>query len=120
MQIQERFFACLKAELHNLYGPTEASIDSTFWSCNRDSHGQTVPVGRPIANMQTYLLDSFLQPVPVGIPGELHLGGVGLARGIGALDLRVVAHIMISWVSTLPIAAGLSIFFFFFFKGLLG
>ena len=46
--------------------------------------------------------------------------GVGLARGIGALDLRVVANIMISWVSTLPIAAVLSIFFFFFFKGLLG
>ena len=46
--------------------------------------------------------------------------GVGLARGIGALDLRVVGHILISWVATLPIAAGLSIFFFFFFKGLLG
>jgi len=46
--------------------------------------------------------------------------GVGLARGIGALDLRVVAHILVSWVSTLPIAAALSIFFFFFFKGLLG
>jgi len=46
--------------------------------------------------------------------------GVGLARGIGALDLRVVSNILISWVSTLPIAAGLSIFFFFFFKGLLG
>ena len=46
--------------------------------------------------------------------------GVGLARGIGALDLRVVANILVSWVSTLPIAAVLSIFFFYFFKGLLG
>jgi len=45
--------------------------------------------------------------------------GVGLARGIGALDLRVVGHIVVSWVATLPIAAGLAIFFFYFFKGLL-
>lgn len=45
--------------------------------------------------------------------------GVGLARGIGALDLRVVGHIVVSWVATLPISAGLSIFFFYFFKGLL-
>ena len=45
--------------------------------------------------------------------------GVGLARGIGAIDLRVVGRIIISWVLTLPIAAGLSVFFFFFFKGLL-
>jgi len=46
--------------------------------------------------------------------------GVGVARGIGALDLRVVGRILTSWVATLPIAAGLSIFFFYFFKGLLG
>jgi PiT family inorganic phosphate transporter len=46
--------------------------------------------------------------------------GVGIARGIGALDLRVVGQILVSWVATLPVAAGLSIFFFYFFKGLLG
>jgi PiT family inorganic phosphate transporter len=46
--------------------------------------------------------------------------GVGLARGIGALDLRVVGSILISWVATLPLAAALSVFFFYFFKGLLG
>ena len=46
--------------------------------------------------------------------------GVGLARGIGALDLRVVGNILASWVATLPIAAGLSIFFYYFYKGLLG
>jgi PiT family inorganic phosphate transporter len=45
--------------------------------------------------------------------------GVGLARGIGALDLRVVGRILVSWVATLPIAATLSIFFFYLFKGLL-
>ncbi|NMG08551.1 non-ribosomal peptide synthetase [Brasilonema sp. UFV-L1] len=80
-KLQERFFACLDADLHNLYGPTEAAIDVTFWACKHQSRKHTVPIGRPIANTQIYLLDSYLQPVPVGVPGELHIGGVGLARG---------------------------------------
>jgi amino acid adenylation domain-containing protein len=80
--LQERFFARLDAaELHNLYGPTEAAIDVTFWACQRNSKRRIVPIGRPIANTQLYLLDSHLQPVPIGVPGELHIGGFGLARG---------------------------------------
>jgi amino acid adenylation domain-containing protein len=80
--LQERFFARLDAvELHNLYGPTEAAIDVTFWACQRNSQRRIVPIGRPIANTQIYLLDSHLQPVPIGVPGELHIGGFGLARG---------------------------------------
>ncbi|HEY2973281.1 MAG TPA: amino acid adenylation domain-containing protein, partial [Pyrinomonadaceae bacterium] len=81
LEVQERFFARLDAALYNLYGPTEASIDVTFWACKRESDQRIVPIGRPIANMQIYLLDSHLQPVPIGVPGELHIGGVGLARG---------------------------------------
>lgn len=80
-ELQERFFSRLDAELHNLYGPTEASIDVSFWSCKRAVKQQTVPIGRPIANTEIYLLDSHLQPVPVGIPGELYIGGDGVARG---------------------------------------
>lgn len=80
-KLQERFFARLDADLHNLYGPTEAAVDVTFWRCDRFIHRQIVPIGRPIANIQIYLLDAHLQPVPVGVPGELHIGGVGLARG---------------------------------------
>jgi amino acid adenylation domain-containing protein/thioester reductase-like protein len=79
--LQERFFARLDAQLHNLYGPTEASIDVTFWDCRRQSDFPIVPIGRPIANTQIYLLDRHLQPVPIGVPGELHIGGDGLARG---------------------------------------
>jgi amino acid adenylation domain-containing protein len=79
--LQERFFACLDAQLHNLYGPTEAAIDVTFWACRRQSDFPIVPIGRPIANTQIYLLDQHLQPVPIGVPGELHIGGDGLARG---------------------------------------
>jgi amino acid adenylation domain-containing protein len=79
-ELQEHFFARLGAELYNLYGPTEAAIDVTYWACERWSNRWTIPIGRPIANTQTYILDSHMQPVPVGVPGELHIGGDGLAR----------------------------------------
>ncbi|WP_322745353.1 non-ribosomal peptide synthetase [Nostoc sp. LEGE 12447] len=79
--VQKRFFDVLDAELYNLYGPTEAAIDVTFWKCQQESDKSIVPIGRPIANTQIYLLDSHLQPVPIGIYGELHIGGVGVARG---------------------------------------
>ncbi|HVB37274.1 MAG TPA: amino acid adenylation domain-containing protein, partial [Vicinamibacterales bacterium] len=79
--LQSRFFARLHAELHNLYGPTEAAVDVTSWACEPATQRATVPIGRPIANIQTYVLDGRLAPVPVGVPGELFLGGIGLARG---------------------------------------
>ncbi|TMC15076.1 MAG: amino acid adenylation domain-containing protein, partial [Chloroflexi bacterium] len=69
-------------QLHNLYGPTEASIDVTFWQCQYTvAEDVRVPIGHPIANIQVYLLDRALQPVPIGVPGELYIGGAGLARG---------------------------------------
>jgi amino acid adenylation domain-containing protein len=79
--LQERLFVNLDVELHNLYGPTEACIDATFWTCKRGMHQQSVPIGRPISNTQVYILGSNLQPVPIGVPGELYIGGAGLARG---------------------------------------
>ncbi|HEX8095702.1 non-ribosomal peptide synthetase, partial [Jatrophihabitans sp.] len=66
--------------LHNLYGPTEASIDVTAWTCAA-TDGPTVVIGRPITNMQAYVLDSSQRPVPIGVTGHLHLAGVGLATG---------------------------------------
>ncbi|RCJ25078.1 hypothetical protein A6770_28095 [Nostoc minutum NIES-26] len=79
--LQEKVLSSLNINLHNLYGPTEACIDATFWTCQPGIQRQFVPIGRPIANTQTYILDEYLQPVPVGVPGELHIGGAGLARG---------------------------------------
>ncbi|AOM39416.1 non-ribosomal peptide synthetase [Xenorhabdus hominickii] len=69
------------SELHNLYGPTEAAIDVTAWQCVPDSYSGQVPIGRPISNIQIYILDAHGQPVPMGISGEIHIGGVGVARG---------------------------------------
>ena len=81
VSLQKRCFAVLNTELHNLYGPTEAAIDVTAWKCQPDSNLSIVPIGRPISNTQIYLLDPDLQPVPVGVPGELYIGGVGVGRG---------------------------------------
>ncbi len=78
VKLQKEFFRLMDAELHNLYGPTEAAIDVTHWQCLPDQ--PQVPIGRPIANIQLYILDADRQPLPVGVPGELYIGGVGLAR----------------------------------------
>jgi amino acid adenylation domain-containing protein len=82
VKLQKRFFTKFHStELHNLYGPTEAAIDVTSWACQFDSPLQIVPIGYPISNIQIYILDANCQPLPIGVPGELHIGGVGLARG---------------------------------------
>ena len=65
----------------NAYGPTEATVAASHYLVAETPKGNLVPIGRPISNTQLYLLDSRLRPVPVGVPGELHVGGVGLARG---------------------------------------
>ena len=69
------------ARLSNLYGPTEAAVDVTSWECVAGDEGPRVPIGKPISNIQMYLLDRHLQPVPIGVAGEIHIGGVGVGRG---------------------------------------
>ncbi|MHC5897537.1 non-ribosomal peptide synthetase, partial [Nostoc sp.] len=82
-ELIDRFYDLLNVGniLHNLYGPTEATIDATYWTCQRGNHSSIAPIGRPIANTQIYILDADLQPLPIGEPGELYIGGIGLAQG---------------------------------------
>ncbi len=65
----------------NAYGPTESTVCATLWRCPPGFTGETIPIGKPIANTRIYLLDAHGQPVPLGAVGELHIGGDGLARG---------------------------------------
>ncbi|MFK7699164.1 non-ribosomal peptide synthetase [Pseudomonas caspiana] len=67
-------------QLHNRYGPTETAINVTHWHCRRED-GERSPIGRPLGNVLCRILDSELNPVPAGVPGELCIGGIGLARG---------------------------------------
>lgn len=78
--LQERFFQRIRqAKLINAYGPTEAAVEVSAWQCHAGN--ATVPIGGPAPNTQFYILDPFLNPVPVGIPGELFIAGIQVARG---------------------------------------
>lgn len=91
-QLKDRMLDCLDVRLHNLYGPTEACIQTVVHSCGRgDINGAvSVPIGRPVRNTQLYVLDARMQPVPIGVPGELYIGGVQVGRGyLGRPDSTV-------------------------------
>ncbi|KDA42837.1 amino acid adenylation domain-containing protein [Frankia sp. BMG5.23] len=79
--LQQAVFQRLSASVANLYGPTETTIDATYWECPRTTDPQAAPIGRPVDNLRVYLLDLDGQLVPPGVPGEICVAGVGLARG---------------------------------------
>lgn len=84
--LRQKFYQRLRAlkmsaELHNLYGPTEAAVDVTYWDCGTPAPCASVPIGRPIANVKAYILDRHLAPAPIGVAGELYIGGIAVARG---------------------------------------
>jgi amino acid adenylation domain-containing protein len=80
-QVVERFQRRSKAKLYNVYGPTETIIDSTYWLCDGANGRSSSPIGRPIPNARIYILNNALRPLPIGVAGHMHIGGVGLARG---------------------------------------
>src|SRR5207302_4737576 len=69
------------SRIANIYGPTEATVYATAWYDDGGDPDRQPPIGSPIANTQVYVLDAALRPVPPGVPGELYIAGVGLARG---------------------------------------
>ncbi len=76
------------ARLHNVYGPTETTVINSIWTLEPGAQvpARQLPIGRPIANNRLYVLDERDAPVPVGVTGHLHIGGVGVARGYLGLD----------------------------------
>lgn len=82
-QVDSIHALCPWVSLHNLYGPTEAAIEASYWPCAtlKNNKLHSVPIGRPIQNVQLYVLNKQLALLPVGVVGELYIGGVGLARG---------------------------------------
>jgi amino acid adenylation domain-containing protein len=77
--------AALRGDLFNMYGPTETTIWSTTWRVDREAFSRSAPppvsIGRPIANTTVYVLDARREPVPIGVAGELYIGGAGVTRG---------------------------------------
>ena len=87
LHLQQQFYLQVSGSseqsvaLYNLYGPTEAAIDVTCWTCPRDNDLSYVPIGKPVANTQIYLLGADLNPVAIGERGEIYIGGTQLAIG---------------------------------------
>ncbi|MFG1932281.1 amino acid adenylation domain-containing protein [Mycobacterium sp. NPDC048908] len=80
-EIADKFHAIFDALLHNFYGPTETVINASRYKVEGKQGHRTVPIGRPKINTQIHLLDDALRPVPVGVIGEIYIGGGHLARG---------------------------------------
>lgn len=86
--LRDQLHATLTSELHNLYGPTEVAVDVSYWPAGPDDQSRPVPIGLPVWNTRLYVLDAQMRALPPGVPGDLYLGGVQLARGyLGRDDL---------------------------------
>jgi amino acid adenylation domain-containing protein/non-ribosomal peptide synthase protein (TIGR01720 family) len=95
--VQNHYQRLSKTRLYNEYGPTEGTVWSTVYEVPSRFHGTPIPIGKPIANSQAFILDPHLRPVPIGVKGELYIGGSGLAKGyLNQPDLtadRFIDHI---------------------------
>ncbi|HEV3037470.1 MAG TPA: amino acid adenylation domain-containing protein [Candidatus Angelobacter sp.] len=81
MLVQRHFERFPEVALFNEYGPTEATVWATVFRCGREGNYSSLPIGRPVANTRTYIVDGDGRPVPVGVPGELWIGGDNVSHG---------------------------------------
>ncbi len=81
MTVVKEFYQFFEGQMINTYGPTECTINNTYYYLYPEEQRERVPIGKPIANTQIYVLDKDLQLLPVNQPGEIYIGGVSLARG---------------------------------------
>ena len=79
--LRELFMSKFSCGLHNLYGPTEAAVEVTHWDARLPCNTPTVPIGTPFPNTQIYILDNLGAPTPIGVPGELFIGGIQVGQG---------------------------------------
>ena len=79
--VPSRFFERLNGRLHNLYGPTETTVHNTWYECHPGEQSPVIPIGRPMPGVRTYILDQDMMPLPVGVAGEIHIGGAAVTRG---------------------------------------
>lgn len=93
-ELVDRYHSVLNGEIYNLYGPTETSLAVTFWNCDPDSDRRVIPIGTPMCNTGLYILDRMGRPVPIGVPGEIFIGGIPPGRGYHKRpDLTAVSFI---------------------------
>jgi acyl-coenzyme A synthetase/AMP-(fatty) acid ligase len=93
-----------RANLYNEYGPTEGTVWCSVYRVPPVLPGHTVPIGRPIENMQLYVLDRHLEPLPVGVPGELYLAGTGVVSGyLNRSDLTSERFVKHTWPEVGPV-----------------
>ena len=80
-ELAQRFLKETGGRLYNVYGPTETAIFATAWECENHRTDTALPIGRPIDDTRIYVLDHALRPMPLGVPGEIYIGGEAIARG---------------------------------------
>ncbi|HEX3047452.1 MAG TPA: amino acid adenylation domain-containing protein [Bacillota bacterium] len=81
MDVVKRFYRSFEGQIVNTYGPTECTINNTYYYLEKDDPRPVVPIGKPVANNQIYILSKDLQPMPLKLPGEIYIAGASVARG---------------------------------------
>ena len=101
LDLHEQCLTHPTATLHHQYGPTETCIDVTMWDCVHNDAASVIPIGYPIANTQIYILDAGMHLVPIGVYGEIFVGGHGLAHGyLDAPMITAARFVPDPWSST--------------------